>query len=84
VTRRSSRPKPPPHLPVKVVIVTPKGGHGHRLSERLQWLNDTFGHENWWQGSAVVKFGDGSAYYFRTEEDRDRFLAEFPEVVVSG
>lgn len=70
-------------FPIRVKIKIPSGGLGNQLSEIHAWIRDNLGSERCQNLSTRGVYCQATAFYFRTMEDAESFLAAFPELALA-
>ena len=70
-------------FPIRVKIRIPPGGLGNQLSEIHSWIRNNLGPELCQHFSTRGVHCQATAYYFRTMEDAESFLAAFPELALA-
>lgn len=66
--------------PIRVKFIVPSGGLQQLDISPQTWLEENLEHLAWAWGPAQTIGGQATAYYFRTLEDAQRFIAAFPQL----
>jgi hypothetical protein len=69
-------------FPVRVMILVPERGFERALDALRQWLDREVGRGDYAHHGSGRRLPDASAFYFRTAEEAQRFIAAFPNLVL--